>query len=138
MSKLIFTSSKTPHSIGYIGGGAYIIGSTKTAKTANNNSRLLQRLEKQGLFKLNGKGNGIMLPESLFKGTTRSKHKGYHRGYNQVIIEIVDNIDKNSKCDREKAGKIQSLQSKIHKALKSGSMSLYKPTTKQDWINYSI
>lgn len=77
-----------------------------------------------------------MLPESLFKGTTRSKHKGYHRGYNQAIMEIVDNIDKNSKCDREKARKIQSLQSKIHKALKSGSMSLYKLTTKQDWINY--
>ena len=38
-------------------------------------------------------------------------------------MEIVDNIDKNSKCDREKARKIQSLQSKIHKALKSGSMS---------------
>ena len=55
-------------------------------------------------------------------------------------MEIVDNIDKNSKCDskcdREKARKIRSLQSKIHKALKSGSMSLYKPTTKQDWINY--
>ena len=32
-------------------------------------------------------------------------------------MEIVDNIDKNSKCDREKARKIQSLQSKIHKAL---------------------
>lgn len=62
--------------------------------------------------------------------------KGYHRGYNQAIMEIVDNIDKNSKCDREKARKIQSLQSKIHKALKLGSMSLYKPTTKQDWINY--
>ena len=84
-----------------------------------------------------------MLPESLSKGTTRSKYKGYHRGYkgyhrgyNQAIVEIVDNIDKNSKCDREKARKIQSLQSKIHKALKSGSMSLYKPTTKQDWINY--
>ena len=68
-----------------------------------NNSPLLQRLEKQGLFKLNGKGNGIMLPESLSKGTTRSKHKGYHREYNQVIMEIVDNIDKNSKCDGEKA-----------------------------------
>ena len=81
-------------------------------------------------------GNGIMLPESLSKGTTRSKHKGYHRGYNQAIMEIVDNIDKNSKCDREKARKIQSLQSKIHKALKSGSMTLYKPTTKHDWINY--
>lgn len=51
-------------------------------------------------------------------------------------MEIVDNIDKNSKCDREKARKIQSLQSKIHKALKSGSMFLYKTTTKQDWINY--
>ena len=101
-----------------------------------NNSPLLQRLEKQGLFKLNGKGNGIMLPESLSKGTTCSKHKGYHRGYNQAIMEIVDNIDKNSKCDREKARKIQLLQSKIHKALKSGSISLYKPTTKQDWINY--
>ena len=101
-----------------------------------NNSPLLQRLEKQGLFKLNGKGNGIMLPESLSKETTHSKHKGYHRGYNQAIMEIVDNIDKNSKCDREKARKIQSLQSEIHKALKSGSMSLYKPTTKQDWINY--
>ena len=101
-----------------------------------NNSLLLQRLEKQGLFKLNGKGNVIMLPESLSKGTTRYKHKGYHRGYNQAIMEIVDNIDKNSKCDREKVRKIQSLQSKIHKALKSGSMSLYKPTTKQDWISY--
>ncbi len=67
-----------------------------------NNSPLLQRLEKQGLFKLNGKGNGIMLPESLSKETTRSKHKGYHRGYNQAIMEIVDNIDKNSKCDRER------------------------------------
>ena len=77
-----------------------------------------------------------MLPESLSKGTTRFKYKGYHRGYNQAIMEIVDNIDKNSKCDREKARKIQSLQSKIHKELKSGSMSLYKPTTKQDWINY--
>ena len=115
----------------------YIIGPTKTTKAANNNSLLLQRLEKQGLFKLNGKGNGIMLLESLFKGTTRSKNKGYHRGYNQAIMEIVDNIDKNSKCDREKARKIQSLQSKIHKALKSGNMSLYKSTTKQDWINYS-
>lgn len=51
-------------------------------------------------------------------------------------MEIVGDIDKNSKCDKEKARKIQSLQSKIHKALKSGSMSLYKPTTKQDWINY--
>lgn len=51
-------------------------------------------------------------------------------------MKIVDNIDKNSKCGREKARKIQSLQSKIHKALKSGSMSLYNPTTKQDWINY--
>lgn len=51
-------------------------------------------------------------------------------------MEIVDNIDKNSKCDREKTRKIQSLQSKIHKALESGSMSLYNPTTKQDWINY--
>lgn len=30
-----------------------------------NNSPLLQRLEKQGLFKLNGKGNRIMLPETL-------------------------------------------------------------------------
>ena len=48
-----------------------------------------------------------MLPESLSKGTTRSKHKGYHRGYNQAIMEIVDNIDKNSKCDREKARKIR-------------------------------
>lgn len=47
-------------------------------------------------------------------------------------MEIVDNIDKNSKCDREKVRKIQSLQSKIHKALKSGSMSLYNPTTKQE------
>ena len=71
-----------------------------------NNSPLLQRLEKQRLFKLNGKGNGIMLPESLSKETTRSQHKGYHRGYNQAIMEIVDNIDKNSKCDREKARKI--------------------------------
>ena len=70
------------------------------------------------------------------KGLTRSIHKGYHRGYNQVIMDIVDNIDKNSKCDREKARKIQSLQSKIHKELKSGSMSLYKSTTIQDWINY--
>ena len=25
--------------------------------------------------------------------------KDYHRGYNQAIVEIVDNIDKNSKCD---------------------------------------
>ena len=33
-----------------------------------NNSPLLQRLEKQGLSILNGKGNGIMLPESLSKG----------------------------------------------------------------------
>lgn len=49
-------------------------------------------------------------------------------------MEIVDNIDKNSKCDREKARKIQSLQSKIHKELKSGSMSLYKSTTKQNKI----
>ena len=77
-----------------------------------------------------------MLPESLSKGDIRSKHKGYHREYNQAIMEIVDNIDKNSKCDREKVRKIQSLQSKIHKVLKSGSMSLYKPTTKQDWISY--
>lgn len=61
-----------------------------------------------------------------------------HRGYNQAIMEIVDNIDKNSKCDREKARKIQLFQSQIHKALKSGSMSLYKLTTKQDWINYLI
>ena len=30
-----------------------------------NNSRLLQRLEKQGLFKLNGKGNGIMLRQEV-------------------------------------------------------------------------
>ena len=81
-------------------------------------------------------GKGIMLPESLSKWTIRSKHKSYHRGYNQAIMEIVDNIDKNSKCDRGKTRKIQSLQSKIHKALKSGSMSLYKLTTKQDWINY--
>lgn len=51
-------------------------------------------------------------------------------------MEIVDNIDKNSKCDREKVRKIQSLQSKIHKVLKSGSMFLYKPITKQDWISY--
>lgn len=35
-----------------------------------------------------------MLPESLSKGTIRFKHKGYHRGYNQAIMEIVDNIDK--------------------------------------------
>ena len=34
-----------------------------------NNSPLLQRLENQGLFKLNGKGNRIMLPETLSKGT---------------------------------------------------------------------
>lgn len=33
-----------------------------------NNSPLLQRLEKQRLFKLNGKGNRIMLPETLSKG----------------------------------------------------------------------
>ena len=71
-----------------------------------NNSPLLQRIEKQGLFKLNGKGNKIMLPETLSKGTTRSIHKGYHRGYNQAIMNIVDNIDKNPKCDREKARKI--------------------------------
>ena len=30
-----------------------------------NNSPLLQRLEKQGLFKLNGKGNGIMLRQEV-------------------------------------------------------------------------
>ena len=101
-----------------------------------NNSPLLQRLEEKGLFKLNGKGNGIMLPESRSKGTTRSKHRGYHRAYNQALMELVNDIDKNSKCDKEKARKIQSLQSKIHKALKSGKMALYKPTTKQDWINY--
>ena len=47
-----------------------------------------------------------MLLESLSKGTTHSKYKGYHIGYNQAIMEIVDNIDKNSKCDREKVRKI--------------------------------
>jgi len=47
-----------------------------------------------------------MLPETVSRGTTRSIHKGYHRGYNQTIMEIVDNIDKNPKCDREKARKI--------------------------------
>ena len=30
-----------------------------------NNSSLLQCLEKQGLFKLNGKGNGIMLRQEV-------------------------------------------------------------------------
>ena len=30
-----------------------------------NNSPLLQLLEKQGLFKLNGKGNGIMLRQEV-------------------------------------------------------------------------
>ena len=30
-----------------------------------NNSPLLQRLEKQGLFKLNGNGNGIMLRQEV-------------------------------------------------------------------------
>ena len=95
-----------------------------------NNSPLLQRLEKQGLFKLNGKGNGIMLPESLSKGTSRSKHKGYHRGYNQAIMEI----DKISKCDREKARKIQSLQSKIHKPLPVLNIrAIIEDITKQLW-----
>ena len=61
---------------------------------------------------------------------------GVHLGIANKVLKNIDNIDKNSKCDREKARKIQSLQSKIHKALKSGSMSLYNPTTKQDWINY--
>lgn len=54
----------------------YIIGPTKTTKAANNNSLLLQRLEKQGLFKLNGKGNGIMLPE-LYKPTTKQDWINY-------------------------------------------------------------
>lgn len=81
------------------------------------------------------KVTGLCYRKLYLTGTTRSIHKGYHRGCNQAIMEIVDNIDKNSKCDREKARKIQSLQSKIHKELKSGSMSLYKSTTKQNWIN---
>lgn len=89
-----------------------------------NNSPLLQRLEKQGLFKLNGKGNGIMLPESLSKGTTRFKHKGYHRGYNQAIMEIVDTIDKNSKCDRERLEKFNYFNPKFIRHL-SQEVCLY-------------
>lgn len=89
-----------------------------------NNSPLLQRLEKQGLFKLNGKGNRIMLPESLSKETTRSKHKSYHRGYNQAIMEIVDNIDKNSKCDRERLEKFNYYNPKFIRHL-SQEVCLY-------------
>ena len=89
-----------------------------------NNSPLLQRLEKQGLFKLNGKGNGIMLPESLSKGAIRSKHKGYHREYNQAIMEIVDNIDKNSKCDRERLEKFNYYNPKFIRHL-SQEVCLY-------------
>ena len=89
-----------------------------------NNSPLLQRLEKQRLFKLNGKGNGIMLPESLSKETTRSQHKGYHRGYNQAIMEIVDNIDKNSKCDRERLEKFNYYNPKFIRHL-SQEVCLY-------------
>ncbi len=52
------------------------------------------------------KVTGLCYRKLYLTGTTRSIHKGYHRGCNQAIMEIVDNIDKNSKCDREKARKI--------------------------------
>ena len=40
-----------------------------------NNSPLLQRLEKQGLFKLNGKDNGIMLRQEVCLYINRQQNK---------------------------------------------------------------
>ena len=100
-----------------------------------NNSKLLQRLSSKKLFFLNGKSNGIMLPEVKSKGTTRAKHLGYHKAYSDAIAQLIDDIDQSSKCDKEKARKIQSLQARAHKALKKGKLEMYAPVTAQDWIN---
>ncbi len=87
-----------------------------------NNSKLLQRLSSNKLFFLNGKSNGIMLPEVKSKGTTRAKHLGYHKAYSDAIAQLIDDIDQSSKYDKEKARKIQSLQARAHKALKKGTL----------------
>ena len=50
--------------------------------------------------------------------------KGYHRGYNQAIMKIVNNIDKNSECDREKARKIHHYNAKFIRHL-SQEVCLY-------------
>ena len=50
--------------------------------------------------------------------------KGYHSGYNQAIMEIVDNIDKNSKCDRERLEKFNYYNPKFIRHL-SQEVCLY-------------
>jgi RHS repeat-associated protein len=94
-------------------------------------SPMLQRLQDSKLFNLNGKGNGIMLPEVQSSSTTRSRHRGGHRDYNRAIKAIIDDIDVNSKDDFERARKIQSLQSRLHETLRTGQLGLYRPKPKQ-------
>jgi len=105
----------------------------------NRNSKggaMLQNLQNCGLFSLDGKGNGIMLPEQPNPGTTRAKHRGFHSVYNQALIEMIEDIAATTPCAKDQAKKIQSLQSRIHESLRTGKMSLYKPTTKVDWLNF--
>ena len=85
---------------------------------------MVRQLYRLGSSERGNQGNGIMLSESLSKGTTHSKHKGYHRGYNQAIMEIVDNIDKNSKCDRERLEKFNYYNPKFIRHL-SQEVCLY-------------
>ena len=70
------------------------------------------------------KVTGLCYRKLYLTGTTRSIHKGYHRGCNQAIMEIVDNIDKNSKCDRERLEKFNYYNPKFIRHL-SQEVCLY-------------
>jgi hypothetical protein len=97
---------------------------------------MLRNLQGFKQFNLNGKGNGIMLPdEPNPTATTRSKHRGCHAGYTRAMEELLDEIASTTPCARDQAKKIQRLQSKAHEALRTGKGGLYRPTTKDDWLN---
>ena len=98
--------------------------------------KMLQRLQNCGRFKLDGKGNGIMLPEKQNPGTTRSKHRGYHAGYNEAIIAELDDIATRYPCPKDQAAAVQRLQTKIHEALKKGNMELYGKGSASKWSNF--
>ena len=97
---------------------------------------MLQNLQGCGKFKLDGKGNGIMLPNKPSNGTTRAKHNGYHADYNEAMIAEMDHIAKTYPCPKDQAAAVQRLQTKVHDALRKGDMSLYGKGPTSNWMDF--
>ncbi len=92
-------------------------------------------------FKLNGLGNGIMLPE--VPNQYISSHKGYHKWYSQAVGDEISFIQGKYKCAKQQAIAVERLQRNLDRALRLGKLPLYgkinKTNTglkKSDWSRY--